>query len=85
MLHLAPFLLTVRNTLGAVFCCSHREICIVINSPSRLSAAGSECCCAAADLLAIKPLPVSLMKDCPEVEIACLGIRGEGMCVVRKS
>lgn len=55
-------------------------------SPSRLSPAGSECCCAAADLLAVKPLPVSLMKDCSEVEIAFLGIRGGGgMYVVRKS
>lgn len=58
---------------------------MVINRLSRLSAAGSEHCCAAADLLAIKPLPVSLTKDCPEVEIAFLGIRGGGMCVVRKS
>lgn len=59
---------------------------MVINSPSRLSAAGSECHCSAADLLATKPLPVSLMKDCPEVEIAFLGIRGGGgMCVVRKN
>lgn len=55
-------------------------------NPSRLSPAGSERCCAAPDLLAIKPLPVSLMKDCSEVEIAFLGIRGGGgMCVVRKS
>lgn len=59
---------------------------MVINSPSRLSAAGSEHCCAAVDSFAIKPLSVSLMKDCPEVEIAFLGIRGGGgMCVVRKS
>ena len=60
---------------------------MVMKSPSELSAAGLEHCCAAADLLAIKPLPVSLMKDCPEVEIAFLGIRGGGggMCVVSKS
>lgn len=59
---------------------------MVINSPSRLSAVGSEFRCAAAPLLAIKPLSVSLMKDFPEVEIAFLGIRGgEVMCIVKKS
>jgi len=61
---------------------------MVINSPSWLSAASSEHCCAAADLRSIKPLPVSLTRDCPEVEIAFLGIRGGeggGRCVVRKS
>lgn len=68
------------------FAGSYREICVVIRSSFRLSAACYEHCCAVADLLAIKPLPVSLMKDCPEVEIAFLGIRGGGgMCVVRKS
>lgn len=39
---------------------------------------GSEFRRAAADLLAIKPLSVSLMRDFPEVEIAFLGIRGGG-------
>lgn len=59
---------------------------MVINGPSGLSAVGSELCCAEADLLAIKPLPVSLMKDFPEVEIVFLGIRGGGvMCVGKKS
>lgn len=59
---------------------------MVINSPSRLSAVGSELSCAAADLLAIKPLSVSLMRDFPEVEIAFLGIKGGGvMCIVKKS
>lgn len=46
--------------------------------PFRLSAMGSELCCSAADLLAMKPLSVSLMRDFPEVEIAFLGIRGGG-------
>lgn len=47
---------------------------------------GSELCCIAADLLAKKPLSVSLMRDFPEVEIAFLGIRGGGvMCIVKKS
>lgn len=51
---------------------------MIMNIPSRLSAMGSELCCAAADMLAIKPLSMSLMRDFPGVEIVFLGIRGGG-------
>lgn len=42
------------------------------------------CCRQKSNLLARKPLLVSLMEECPEVEIACLRIRG-GMYAARKS